>query len=55
MESRAAHPSEQSTIEAVVAAAFEEDSDGRVVQMLRALNMAGATRISLVAPIASNP
>ena len=49
MEIRAAHPSEQSTIEAVVAAAFEEEPDGLVVQMVRALNLAGATRISLVA------
>jgi putative acetyltransferase len=49
MEIRAAHPSEQATIEAVVAAAFDENSDGSVVQMIRALNAAGATRISLVA------
>jgi putative acetyltransferase len=49
MEIRAAHPSEQSAIEAVVAAAFAEESDGRVVQMIQALNVAGATRISLVA------
>jgi putative acetyltransferase len=49
MEIRAAHPSEQSTIEAVVAAAFEEESDGGVVHMIRALNAAGDTRISLVA------
>ena len=49
MEIRAAHPSEQDTIETVVAAAFEENSDGPVVQMIRALNAAGVTRISLVA------
>ena len=49
MEIRAADPSEQATIETVVAAAFEDDSDGRVVQMVRALNAFGATRISLVA------
>jgi putative acetyltransferase len=49
MEIRAAHPSEQAAIETVVAAAFEESADGPVVQMIRALDASGATRISLVA------
>jgi putative acetyltransferase len=49
MEIRAARQLEQSTIEAVVAAAFDEEPDGGVVQMIRALDAAGANRISLVA------
>ncbi len=49
VEVRAARPSEQSAIEAVVAAAFDEQADGPVVQMMRALDASGATRISLVA------
>jgi putative acetyltransferase len=49
MEIRAAQPSEQPAIEAVVAAAFEEGPDGRVVGMIRALDQTRATRISLVA------
>ena len=49
MEIRAARPAEQSAIEAVVAAAFREESEDRVVQMIRALNETRATRISLVA------
>jgi putative acetyltransferase len=46
---RAARPSEQQTVDAVVASAFEEDVDGRVVRMIRALDASRATRISLVA------
>jgi putative acetyltransferase len=49
VEVRAARPSEQSVIEAVVAAAFGEEVDGDVVRMVRALDAHGATRISLVA------
>jgi putative acetyltransferase len=49
MQIRAARPSEQSAIEAVVAAAFREEPDGRVVRMIRALDLTRATRISLVA------
>lgn len=33
----------------MIAAAFEEEIEGRVVQMVRALNGSGATRVSLVA------
>ena len=49
VEVRTAQRSEQPAIEAVVAAAFEEDPDGAVVHMIRALDAAGATRLSLVA------
>ncbi len=49
VEVRAARRSEQSAIEAVVAAAFGEQVDGPVVRMIRALDAGGATRISLVA------
>lgn len=49
MEIRAAQPAEKSAIEAVVAAAFQEEPEGRVVRMIRALNKSRATRISLVA------
>jgi putative acetyltransferase len=49
MEIRAARAADESLIEAVVARAFGEESDGRVVRMVRALNETGATQISLVA------
>ena len=49
VEVRSAQPSEQAAIEAVVAAAFEEDVNGPVVSMVRALDAAGVTRLSLVA------
>ncbi len=49
MEIRAAHAADMSLIETVVARAFGEEPDGRVVRMIRALNETGATQISLVA------
>ena len=49
MEIRAARAADESAIEAVVARAFAEEADGRVVRMIRALNETGATQISLVA------
>jgi putative acetyltransferase len=49
MEIRAALPADQPAVERVVAAAFGEDPDGRTVRMIRALDEAGATRLSLVA------
>jgi putative acetyltransferase len=49
MEIRPAQQSDQPDIEAAVAAAFEEKADGRVVQMVRALDESAATMVSLVA------
>jgi putative acetyltransferase len=49
MDIHAARPSDQTAIQAVVAAAFEEEPGGRVVTMIRALNETRATRVSLVA------
>ena len=49
MEIRQVTPAEQPAAEAVVAAAFGEPADGRVVQMMRALRAGGAARASLVA------
>jgi putative acetyltransferase len=49
MEIRAAQADDQAAIETVVAAAFQEEPDGRVVRMLRALDATGATRASIVA------
>ncbi|WP_433604085.1 GNAT family N-acetyltransferase [Dactylosporangium sp. CA-139114] len=49
MEIREVLPAEAPAVEAVVSAAFGEPPDGRVVQMMRALQAGGATRASLVA------
>ncbi|MER7608930.1 N-acetyltransferase [Nocardioides sp. NPDC127503] len=49
MEIRAALAADQSEIEAVAAGAFEEETDGRIVRLLRALADSGALRVSLVA------
>ncbi len=49
MQIRAARASDQPAIETVVATAFGEGPDGRVVKMIRALNQTRATRISLIA------
>lgn len=49
MEIRAAGREDRAAIEAVEAAAFEEDRDGRIVRLLRALESTGALRASLVA------
>lgn len=49
MEIRDVTPAEERTAEGVVAAAFGEPVDGRVVQMVRALQAGGAARVSLVA------
>ena len=49
MEIRAALAADQSEIEAVAAGAFEEETDGRIVRLLRALTDSGAMRASLVA------
>jgi putative acetyltransferase len=49
MEIRAVEPADRTATEAVVAAAFGEPPDGRVVQMMRALEAGGAARASLVA------
>lgn len=49
MEIRAALPEDQAAIEAVAAGAFEEETDGRIVRLLRALADSGALRASLVA------
>jgi putative acetyltransferase len=46
---RAATPEDQSGVDAVVAAAFDESADGRVVRMLRLLRTSGAERASIVA------
>ena len=44
MEIRDVLPAEERTAEEVVAAAFGEPGDGRVVQMMRALQTSGAAR-----------
>lgn len=49
MEIRMVMPAEVPAAEAVVAAAFGEPPEGRVVQMMRALQAGGAARASLVA------
>jgi putative acetyltransferase len=49
MEIRCAAMDEHSQVEAVVAAAFEEEPGGPVSRLLRALDATGATRASLVA------
>jgi len=45
----AARPSDRPAVESVVAAAFEEEVEGRTVGLVRALDASGATRASLVA------
>ncbi|MEU4411316.1 N-acetyltransferase [Streptosporangium sp. NPDC023963] len=49
MEIRSVMPAEELAADEVVAAAFGEAPDGRVVQMMRALEAGGAARASLVA------
>ena len=49
MEIRSVMPVDELAAEEVVSAAFGEPRDGRVVQMLRALQTSGAARASLVA------
>jgi putative acetyltransferase len=49
MQIRQAEPDEHDQVEAVVAAAFEEEPGGRVTTMLRELQRTGAVRASLVA------
>lgn len=49
MEIRAALAADQNAIEAVAAGAFEEETDGQIVRLLRALSDTGALRASLVA------
>ena len=51
MQIRSVVPAEEPAAEAVVAAAFGEPPDGRVVQMMRALRASGAARASLVAVV----
>ncbi len=51
MEIRTVAPAVQPAVEQVVSAAFGEAPDGRVVQMMRALEAGGAARASLVAVI----
>ncbi|GAA1360133.1 GNAT family N-acetyltransferase [Catellatospora chokoriensis] len=51
MEIRNVMPTEEPAAEGVVAAAFGEPADGRVVQMMRALQASGAARASLVAVV----
>jgi putative acetyltransferase len=51
MEIREVMPADELAAEAVVAAAFGEPSDGRVVRMMRALRAGGAARGSLVAVV----
>jgi putative acetyltransferase len=51
MEIRAVRPAEERAAEELVAAAFGESPDGRVVQMMRALRAGGAARASLVAVV----
>jgi len=51
MQIRSVVPAEEPAAEAVVAAAFGEARDGRVVQMMRALQSSGAARASLVAVV----
>jgi putative acetyltransferase len=49
MEIRHATSDERPQVETVVLAAFEEEPDGRLSHLLRALDTTGATRASLVA------
>ncbi|GAA1894221.1 GNAT family N-acetyltransferase [Asanoa iriomotensis] len=51
MEIRGVLPAEELAAEGVVAAAFGEPPDGRVVRMMRALRASGAARASLVAVV----
>ncbi|BCJ47482.1 N-acetyltransferase [Actinoplanes ianthinogenes] len=51
MEIRDVTPADEPAAEAVVAAAFGEPADGRVVQMMRALQAGGAARAGLVAVV----
>ena len=51
MEIRNVMPSDELAAEEVVSAAFGEPPDGRVVQMMRALQISGAARASLVAVV----
>ncbi|GAA3256938.1 GNAT family N-acetyltransferase [Dactylosporangium siamense] len=51
MEIRSVMPAEELVAEEVVSAAFGEPPDGRVVQMMRALQTSGAARASLVAVV----
>ena len=51
MEIRSVMPAEELAAEEVVSAAFGEPLDGRVVQMMRALQASGAARASLVAVV----
>jgi putative acetyltransferase len=51
MEIRSAMPADEPAAEEVVSAAFGESRDGRVVQMMRALQAGGAARASLVAVV----
>ena len=51
MEIRNVMPADELTAEEVVSAAFGEPRDGRVVQMMRALQTSGAARASLVAVV----
>jgi putative acetyltransferase len=49
MRIRPATPADRPAVEAVVAAAFDEPREGRVVQLLRRLDDSAATRADLVA------
>ena len=51
MEIRNVMPAERLAAEEVVSAAFGEPPDGRVVQMMRALQITGAARASVVAVV----
>jgi len=51
VELRAATPQDQPGVDAVVAAAFAEPADGRVVRMMRLLRTSGAERVSIVAVV----
>jgi putative acetyltransferase len=51
MEIRNLMPAEELAAEEIVSAAFGEPPDGRVVQMMRALQTSGAARASLVAVV----
>ncbi|MFI5912965.1 GNAT family N-acetyltransferase [Dactylosporangium sp. NPDC051541] len=51
MEIRAVRPADVPAAEEVIAAAFGEPPDGRVVRMVRALQTGGAARASLVAVV----
>ena len=51
MKIRDATPGDELAIEAVVSAAFGEPPDGRVVQMMRALQSSGVARASVVAVV----